>query len=246
MVQATYSHRELEANQSNVIEQRARIRQKVDHHLGRISWSRLLVYSRKFDRHFSEAVANNLQIIDFISSQSYYDFIPGGGCFPLANGCSVRCLKNSSELKVHGLVLDVCLAKAGHRATYHEACTVGKATIFGIFEECGLPISTAHFNLHRMTSGHIDFRLIQHTGLKNRSVNTPAKEALELLCMHLGTSHWQYHAREGLRFSAIRNSYGSQDSEVSAALFATSLIAFRATFKGKSEEILAQFSADEQ
>jgi hypothetical protein len=249
LIQATYSYYGIDKNQVFGIQRRAKISQRIDRFLGRLSWSRLLAFSRKFEKCYAETVEKNSDSIKFISEQKYYNFCPDGK-FVTAGGWSVHCLSSSEELKSHGLQLGVCLATAGYRAVFHEACYLGKATIFAIHDKLGEVRSTAEF---RLTMGKtttsesvIRFQLVQHTGKKNQPVGIAEKEALESLRTLFSSAVWQAHARNGMRSINLRNTYSNQDSGVSAALFMTSLLAFRTTFKDKSSELLKQFSGEQE
>lgn len=247
LVQATYSYYGIEQNHSLGIQRRARINQMIDHFLGHLSWSRLLEFSRKFEKCYAEAVNQNLDAIKFISAQKYFDFCPQGK-FVTSNGWFVRCLSSSAELKTHGLQLGVCLATPGYRAVFHEQCFLGKATIFAIHDQLGEARSTAEFHLSMVKTttkeSMVRFQLVQHTGHQNQPVDSAAKGALESLQGAFSTPAWQTHARNGIRFSLLRNTFSSQDSGISAAHFMTSLLAFRVTFRDKADKLLHQFSGE--
>ena len=247
LIQATYSYYGIEQNHTLGIERRARINQLIDRFLGQLSWSRLLESSRKFEKSYAEAIEKNLDAIKFISGQKYFDFCPQGR-FVTSTGWFVRCLSSAAELRTHGLQLGVCLATPGHRAVYHEECFLAKAVIFAIHNPLGEAKSTAEFHLSMVRTttkeSMVRFQLVQHTGHKNQAVDSLAKGALESLQAQFATPAWQLHARNGIRFSQLRNSFSSQDSGISAAHFMTSLLAFRATFKDKADKLLQQFSGE--
>ena len=247
LVQATYSYYGIERNHPLGIERRARINQMIDRFLGQLSWSRLLESSRKFEKSYAEAIEKNLDAIKFISGQKYFDFCPQGK-FVTSTGWFVRCLSSAAELKTHGLQLGVCLATPGHRAVYHEECFLAKAVIFAIHNQLGEAKSTAEFHLSMVKATTKDsmvrFQLVQHTGHKNQAVDSAAKGALESLQGQFATTAWQIHARNGIRFSQLRNTFSSQDAGISAAHFMTSLLALRATFKEKADKLLQQFSGE--
>ena len=248
LAQATYSYYGIEKNHSLGIQRRAKISQMIDRFLGQLSWSRLLEYSRKFEKSHAEAIEKNLDAIKFISGQKYFDFCPGGK-FVTSRGWSVRCLSSSAELRTHGLELGICLATPGHRATYHEECFLGKTVIFAIHDQLGGARSTAEFHLSSVKTAakerEVHFQLVQHTAHSNRPVDSATRDALESLQAQFCSPVWQTHARNGIRVSLLRNTYSSQDSGISAAHFMTSLQAFRGTFKDKADELLDKFSGDQ-
>jgi len=246
IVQATQSYCVGQKKQTLDINCRARISQSIDRFLGRLSWSRLLECSCKFDKCYAETVEKNLDIIKFVSGTKYFDFCPDGGKFVTANGWSARCLTSVAELEAHGLLIDNCLATTGYRTVFHRECMLGNAAIFAINDQCGRARSTAEFNLSMVKSATMDtvvrFQLVQHTGYRNQTPGRESAHTLESLQAQFPTPVWQNHARTGLRNSLLRNTYNSQNSETTAAYLMCSLGAFRATFKAKAEMLLGQFS----
>lgn len=246
LVQATHSYCGDQKNQTLDINRRARISQLIDRFLGRLSWSRLLECSRKFEKCYAEAVEKNLDIINFISSSKYCDFCPDGGKFVSANGWSVLCLSSVAELEAHGLLLDNCLATTGHRSLFHAECMLGKTVIFAIIDQHGRTRSTAEFHVSIVKSAAMDsavsFQLVQHTGNRNQTPGRESTDTLESLRAQFHSPVWQKHARTGLRNIRLRTTYSIQNSETTAAYFMSSLEAFRATFKAKAEMLLGQFS----
>lgn len=249
LVQATYSYYEIERDHSLGIQRRAKISQMIDRFLGHLSWVRLLELSRKFEKCYAEAVERNLDVIQFMSGQTYYDFCPQGK-FVAPTGWVVRCLSSSAELEAHGVRLGVCLATPGNRAVFGEECFLGKTVIFAMHDQLGEARSTAEFRLSLVNTttnaSVVLFRLVQHTGYKNQpvGVGSAAMETLESLRAQFSSPAWQAHARKGLHFSLLRTAYSSDDSGISAAHFMISLQAFRATFKDKSDKFLSQFSGE--
>lgn len=249
LVQATYSYYGIDKNQALGIQRRAKISQMIDRFLGRLSWSRLLAFSRKYEKCYAAAIEKNLDAIQFLSGQTYFNFCPDGK-FVTTNGWSVHCLSSSAELEADGLQLRNCLATSGYRAIFHESCFRGQTAIFAIHDQLGVARSTAEFHLSigktTTSESMIGFQLVQHTGHKNQPVDSATKEALESLRAQFPSPVWQTHALTGIRSIFLRNTYRVQDSGISAAHFMTSLIAFRATFKDKSDEFLNQFSGEHE
>lgn len=248
MVQTIDCHCGVVKDHSQAIQRKGSINSAVDTYLGKLSWKRLTELSTKWSRCYAEELEKHSQAIAFATSETYWNFIPGGE-FRAPNGGSVRCLLSSSELRSHGERFDICLAKVGYRDGYHQECLRGRAAVFALSASPGHESSTASFllSVNRNAQGQdlVMAKLLEHTGYANRDPDKVDIAVLAAFSALLSSPIWQAHALEGIRSSRQRSAIKVRGSGISAETTIAGLQALNATLgEVQAANLLLQFPGE--
>ena len=219
---------------------RADVHVRVDKFLSSLSWQRLVVLTKKWERSLQEGVESNRVELEFIQSQgTYFDFL--GERFTASNGYRVETLTKVDALKSQGETMKLCLRQTGYRNEFAQECTAAKTTILSIKCPDGKLQSTAELSIRLIPDAQkelaVQFRVIQHQGFDNNAAPELANDALQQTLLELSGQKLQSRAVEGVRLSLKRTQTNQAANKIDIRISTAGLEAFQRTFGAKSVEL---------